>query len=178
MRKGEKQGLPADEQKTESEKRKVTLIPASKSMVRMDLQLFATIVCLIPPGKLSSVEAICEMWAKRKGRDFCELERGVLPYGKSLFFSPADVAKIETAKEVLSRPEGDKTDFIPYWRLVSVRGYLIDFGYAGLWTKERQKEILEREGHTIEKLNNGNRSYRVVGYKEKMMDLNGLIIKE
>jgi len=48
-------------------------IPAAKKAVYLDKQTFATIMCMIPAGKLITQEAICEMWARRKGADFCEI---------------------------------------------------------------------------------------------------------
>lgn len=39
-------------------------IPAAKKAVYLDKQMFATIMCMIPAGKLTTQEAICEMWAK------------------------------------------------------------------------------------------------------------------
>lgn len=153
-------------------------IPASTSIAYLDLQMFATIVCMIPAGKLTTTEAISEMWAKRKGKRHCELADGVLPYGKDFAFTPADVTRVDTILDFASLPNVDESNFIPYWRLISTRGHLIDFGYAGLWTKERQKEMLEHEGHTIIKMANGNRSYKVQNYKNALLDLNSLIIKE
>ena len=44
-------------------------IPAAKKTVYLDKQMFATIMCMIPAGKLTTQEAICEMWARRKGAD-------------------------------------------------------------------------------------------------------------
>ena len=43
-------------------------IPAAKKAVYLDKQMLATIMCMIPAGKLTTQEAICEMWAKRRGR--------------------------------------------------------------------------------------------------------------
>lgn len=66
-------------------KRRVGFIPATKDPVYMDNQMFATIVSLIPAGKLTTHKAICEMWAKRSGKDYCEVRGGILPFDKSLF---------------------------------------------------------------------------------------------
>lgn len=48
-------------------------IPAAKKTVNLGRQMFATIVTMIPAGKLTTQESIYEMWAKRKGGDHCEL---------------------------------------------------------------------------------------------------------
>lgn len=153
-------------------------IPATKTVAYIDDQMFASIVCMIPPGKLSTIEAILDMWAKRHGKDFAESNGGILPYSRKVLFAPRDVQRLDTFQQFLDYPKIDEGDLIPYWRLVSVRGHLIDFGYAHFWTKEKQKEMLEREGHTIVKLNNGDRSYQVTDYKKSLMDLNALIINE
>ena len=39
----------------------VVYIPATKKAVHLDKQTFATIMCMIPIGKLTTQEAICEM---------------------------------------------------------------------------------------------------------------------
>ena len=60
-------------------------IPAAKKAVYLDKQTFATIMCMIPAGKLTTQEAICEMWARRKGADFCEIEDGgIMPFDKKI----------------------------------------------------------------------------------------------
>ena len=70
----------------------IEFIPATKKTVYLDKQMFATIMCMIPAGKLTTQEAICGMWAKRRGADRCEIESsGVMPFDKRLFWKPTDV---------------------------------------------------------------------------------------
>ncbi len=64
-------------------------IPAAKKAAYLDKQMFATIMCMIPAGKLITQEAICEMWARRKGANFCEIKGdGIMPFDKKLFWNP------------------------------------------------------------------------------------------
>lgn len=154
----------------------VEYIPASKSQTYLDNQMFATIVCMIPPGKLTTSEAICEMWAKRKSVDFCELGGGIMPFCRTIFWKPADVWRVDTLKELRAYGKAEDKAWIPYWRIISKTGMLIDFGQY--YSKEMQKELLERENHTIIQPNLEKRLYRVVNYKDALFDLGKLIINE
>lgn len=155
---------------------KVEYIPASKSKTYLDKQMFATIVCMIPAGKLTTSEAIFEMWAKRKGADYCELGGGIMPFDRTLFWKPTDVQRVDTLGELNSYLKIDDKGAIPYWRIISKTGALVDFGQYS--SKETQKAHLEREGHTIVQPNPEKRLYRVVNYKDALFDLNKLVIKE
>ena len=151
-------------------------IPATKKTAYLDKQMFATIVTMIPAGKLTTQEAIYEMWAKRKGVDRCELqEHGLLPVDKRVLWTPADVQRVDFITDLKSY-RYDKESLIPYWRMISLRGMLIDYGHY--FDKEAQKELLEREGHVIEQPDPNKRLYRVQNYKAALFDLNKLIIKE
>ena len=151
-------------------------IPATKKTVYLDKQMFATIVTMIPAGKLTTQEAIYEMWAKRKGVDRCELqEHGLLPVDKRVLWTPADVQRVDFITDLKSY-RYDKESLIPYWRIISPNGTLVDFGrYCD---KETQKMMLEQEGHVIDQPNPNRRLYRVQNYKAALFDLNKLIIKE
>ncbi len=152
-------------------------IPTAKKTVYLDRQMFATIVSMIPAGKLTTQEAIYEMWAKRKGADHCELQNySILPIDKRVLWKPTDVQRVDFIDDLKSYPDIDEKNIIPYWRLISPRGTLVDFGrYC---TKETQKEFLEREGHVIVQPNPNRRLYRVQNYKEVLFDLDRLIINE
>lgn len=151
-------------------------IPAAKKTMYLDRQMFATIMCMIPAGKLTTQEAIYEMWAKRKGADRCELqEHSILPIDKRVLWEPADVQRVDFITE-LNSYRYDKETLIPYWRIISPNGTLVDFGrYCD---KETQKMMLEQEGHVIEQPNPNRRLYRVRDYKAALFDLNKLIINE
>ena len=91
-------------------------IPAAKKTVYLDKQMFATIMCMIPAGKLTTQEAICEMWARRKGADFCEIEGGgIMPFDKKLFWTPADVQRVDFITELKDYGKPDRDSLIPYW---------------------------------------------------------------
>ena len=157
--------------------RSVVYIPATKKAAYLDKQTFATIMCMIPPGKLTTQEAICEMWARRKGADFCEIKSGgIMPFDKKLFWRPADVQRVDFITDLKEYGRPDEGILIPYWRMISLRGMLIDCGRY--FDKETQKELLEREGHVIEQPNPNRRLYRVQNYKAALFDLDKLIIKE
>jgi len=152
-------------------------IPATKKTAYLDKQMFATIICMIPAGKLTTSDAICEMWAKRKGADYCEIEGGgIMPFDKRILWTPADVQRVDFITELKDYGKADTDSLIPYWRLISLRGMLIDYG--NYFDKEAQKTLLEREGHVIEQPDSNKRLYRVRNYKAALFDLNKLIIKE
>ena len=149
-------------------------IPASPSFVELRMHTFANIVRMIPAGKLSSTDAICKMWAQRHGKKHCEIENALLPYTTDFAYRPMDITRVDTMLDIIFRPDIKDGNIIPYWRLVSVRGHLKGYG---MWDKEMQKEMLEKEGHTIIKLDKGD-SFVVKDYKKALFDLDSLIIKE
>ena len=155
----------------------VGYIPATLKTVYLDKQMFATIMCMIPAGKLTTHEAICKMWAKRKGADYCEIESGgIMPFDKKLFWMPTDVQRVDFITEIKNYGKADTDSLIPYWRMISLRGMLIDYGCY--FDKEAQKTLLEQEGHVIEQPNPHKRLYRVQNYKSALFDLDKLIINE
>ena len=152
-------------------------IPATKKTVYLDKQMFATIMCMIPAGKLTTQEAVCEMWAKRKGADYCEIESsGIMPFDKRIFWTPTDVQRVDFFTDLKSYGSDNTETLIPYWRLIDPNGTLVDFGR--ICDKETQKIMLEREGHVIVQPNPNRRLYRVQDCKAALFDLNKLIINE
>ena len=154
-------------------------IPASKKAVHLDKQTFSTIMCMIPAGKLTTQEAICDMWARRKGADTCEIkDGGIMPFDKQMFWTPADIQRVDFITDLKSynKSKSNLDDLIPYWRMISLKGTLIDFGRY--FDKETQKELLEQEGHVIVQPNQNRRIYRVENYKAALFDLSRLIINE
>jgi len=151
--------------------------PAAKKTVYLDKQMFATIVTMIPMGKLTTQEAIYEMWAKRKGADHCELQNySILPIDKRVLWKPTDVQRVDFITDLKSYRGDDKENLIPYWRIISPNGTLVDFGR--ICDKETQKAMLEWEGHVIIQPNTDRRLYRVKDYKAALFDLDRLIINE
>jgi len=153
-------------------------IPAAlRKVVYLDKQMFATIVTMIPVGKLTTQEAIYEMWAKRKGADHCELQNySILPIDKRVLWKPTDVQRVDFITDLKSYGGDDKENLIPYWRIISQNGTLVDFGR--ICDKETQKAMLEWEGHVIVQPNPDRRLYRVKDYKAALFDLDRLIINE
>lgn len=154
----------------------VIFTPATQRVVPMNKQMFATIIAMIPAGKLTTLEAIYRMWAKRKGGGTCELQGGILPLGKDFYWQPTDVQRIDFLNELSEYRRAKPEDLIPYWRIISLRGNLIDFGVY--CTKETQREFLEREGHVIIQPDPNKRLYKVQDYKAALFDLDKLIINE
>lgn len=155
----------------------IEYIPPTKKTVYLDKQTFATIMCMIPAGKLTTREAICEMWAKRKDADYCEIGgNGIMPFDKRMVWKPADIQRVDFITELKAYGKEDSETLIPYWRMISLRGMLIDYGTY--FDKEAQKMCLEQEGHVIEQPNPSKRLYRVLNYKAALFDLNKLIINE
>ena len=151
--------------------------PATKKTAYLDKQMFATIICMIPAGKVTTLDAICEMWARRKGADCCEIEGGgIMPFDKRMCWTPTDVQRVDFITELKDYGKVDVGSLIPYWRLISLRGMLIDYGRY--FDKETQKTLLEREGHMIEQPDPNKRLYRVQNYKAALFDLNKLIINK
>ena len=152
-------------------------IPAAKKTVYLNTQMFATIMCMIPAGKLTTQEAICGMWAKRKGAGCCEIKRsGIMPFDKRLFWMPVDVQRVDFITELKDYGKADMENLIPYWRIISTNGTLVDFGR--FCDKETQKDFLEREGHVIVQPDPNKRLYQVQNYKAALFDLDKLIISE
>lgn len=98
-------------------------IPATKKTVYLAKQTFATIICMIPAGRLTTQEAICEMWARRKGADNCEIENGgIMPFDKRMFWTPVDVQRVDFIDDLKSYRNDDWESIIPYWRLRAYPG--------------------------------------------------------
>lgn len=60
-------------------------IPATEKTVYLDKYMFATIMYMIPTGRLTTQAVIYEMWAKRKKVGCYEIESsGILPIDKRM----------------------------------------------------------------------------------------------
>ena len=106
----------------------------------------------IPHGKVITVSKIREYFAKENGADFTE------PITAGIFVSIAAWASYQR--------EEDKT---PYWRTLKANGELNEKYPGGI---ETQKEILEKEGHTIIQKGRKNIKYYVKDYESVLFDLN------
>lgn len=109
---------------------------------------------LVPSGKLLTVGAIREYFARQNGADFTE------PITAGIFVSIAAWASFQRRE--------DKT---PYWRTLKAGGEL-NAKYPG--GVEAQKEMLEKEGHTIIQKGRKNIRYFVKDYESALFSLEAL----
>ena len=105
-----------------------------------------------PWGKVITVGCIREYFAKVNGADFTE------PITAGIFVSIAAWASHQRFE--------DKT---PYWRTLKANGELNEKYPGGV---EAQKEMLEKEGHTIIQKGRKNIRYYVKDYESFLFDLN------
>lgn len=105
----------------------------------------------VPFGKLLTVGLIREYFAKQNGADFTE------PITAGVFVSIAAWASEQRAE--------NKT---PYWRTLKANGEL-NPKYPG--GAEAQKEMLEKEGHTVVQKGRTNIRYYVQNYEQALFDL-------
>lgn len=105
----------------------------------------------VPFGKLLTVGMIREYFARQSGADFTE------PITAGIFVSIAAWASYQRAE--------DKT---PYWRTLKANGELNEKYPGGV---QAQKELLEKEGHTIIQKGRKNLKYYVKDYEKALADL-------
>lgn len=105
----------------------------------------------VPYGKLITVGKIREYFAEISGADFTE------PITAGIFVSIAAWASHQR--------EDDKT---PYWRTLKANGELNEKYPGGVIF---QKEMLQKEGHTIIQKGRTNIRYYVENYEDSLWDL-------
>ena len=105
---------------------------------------------LVPFGKLLTVGEIRDYFARESGADFTE------PITAGIFVSIAAWAS--------DQRETDKT---PYWRILKAKGELNPKYPGGVMA---QKEMLEKEGHTVVQRGRTNIRYYVKDY-EKVLEI-------
>lgn len=105
----------------------------------------------VPYGKVTTVGAIREYFAKLSGADFTE------PITAGIFVSIAAWASYQRAD-----------DETPYWRTLKADGELNGKYPGGI---EAQKERLEAEGHTIVQKGRKNIRYYVKDFEQFLFDL-------
>lgn len=105
----------------------------------------------VPFGKLLTVGAIREYFAKKNGADFTD------PITAGIFVSIAVWASYQRTE-----------DETPYWRTLKANGEL-NAKYPG--GAEAQKEKLEAEGHTVVKKGRTNIRYYVKDYEKALYPL-------
>lgn len=106
---------------------------------------------LVPFGKLLTVAAIREYFARQNDADFTE------PITSGIFVSIVAWASFQRMDS--------KT---PYWRTLKANGELNPKYPGGI---EAQKELLEKEGHTIISKGRKNIKYYVKDYKSALFSL-------
>ena len=106
---------------------------------------YDTIMRKVPFGKVITVGEIREYFAGKSGADFTE------PITAGIFVSIAAWASYQRTE--------DKT---PYWRTLKANGELNEKYPEGI---EKQKELLEKEGHTIIQKGRKNIRYYVKDYE-------------
>lgn len=107
----------------------------------------------IPAGKLTTVGAIRDYFARENDADFTE------PITAGIFVSIAAWASHQR--------DHDET---PYWRTLKAKGEL-NLKYPGGVAAQREK--LEAEGHTIVERGRKNLRYYVQDYEQALFDLEG-----
>lgn len=106
---------------------------------------------LVPYGKLITIGAIREYFAKQNGADFTE------PITAGVFVSIAAWASFQR-----------KEDETPYWRTLKANGELNAKYPGGI---EAQRELLEKEGHTVIQKGRTNIRYYVKDYEQALFSL-------
>lgn len=105
----------------------------------------------VPLGKLLTVGTIRDYFAKQSGADFTE------PITAGIFVSIVAWASYQR-----------ETDETPYWRTLKANGELNSKYPGGI---DAQKELLEKEGHTIIQKGRTNIKYYVKNYEEALFTL-------
>ena len=106
----------------------------------------------VPKGKLVTINEIREALARKHGTTICcPLTTGIFAW-----------IAAHAAEEQRQKGKGDIT---PYWRTLKTNG-VINPKYPG--GVERQRELLEREGHTVVQK---GKKYVVADYKKSIVKL-------
>lgn len=106
---------------------------------------------LVPYGKLLTVGMIRDYFAKQSGADFTE------PITAGIFVSIAAWASCQRQE-----------DQTPYWRTLKANGELNSKYPGGV---EAQKQMLEKEGHTVIQKGRKNIKYYVKDYEQALFAL-------
>lgn len=109
------------------------------------------IMRLVPYGKLLTVGMIRDYFAKQSGADFTE------PITAGIFVSIAAWASCQRQE-----------DQTPYWRTLKANGELNSKYPGGV---EAQKQMLEKEGHTVIQKGRKNIKYYVKDYEQALFAL-------
>lgn len=127
----------------------VTFIPA-KPHFHVKRDIFVQIVDSIPPGKLTTPEAIIAFLSDLYGEECISIP--------DFTYTRID--------EALAGVEHN------WWRLVSPRGLIQEIRHFP-YSIDTRKRLLEEEGYTVVP-SRSNVSYQVLNYKDSLYDLNEL----
>ena len=109
-----------------------------------------TIMKQVPKGRLLTLEEICKKLAKNHGVDYCcTLTTGIF------------INIVANAAEEMNND-------VPYWRTIKNDGQLNKRFPGGV---EKQKRLLEQEGHTITKRGRKHIKYYVKDFDKKVIPL-------
>lgn len=144
-------GLPFETKLPESKieltddgvERSVEVIPAKPSL-RVSMDEYLELLCLVPVGKVTRVVDIEAHLAKLHGVNHVTVEQSVIGH----------------------RPD------VPFWRELSTRGMLQDNPFH--CPKEYQKEMLEKEGLTVIPGGAYNKSLKVENYRDYLFNFDTL----
>lgn len=112
---------------------------------------YDTVMKRIPAGKVITVGEIRDYFARKAGADFTD------PITAGIFVSIAAWASFQRSD--------DKT---PFWRTLKANGELNEKYPGGV---SAQKEMLEKEGHTIISRGRKNIKYYVKDYEKSLFNL-------
>lgn len=147
------QGFPFDISKLREEHQKnnvnnVIHVPASPH-ITVSMDEYVALLMKIPEGKITRFDDI-------------------LNYFKQKYNIRAEI-DLRPAMYKDNKP-------IPYWRIVSTRGMLSDYGHY--FSKELQAKYLEEEGFEIIAVGPNKRSLQVKDYRQYLFDFSSIIDSE
>ena len=126
---------------------KEVIYKPSKESVRVPYAVYINLLRVVPKGRLTRYVDIENYVRKQLNVENIE------------FISNA----LETRKIFECYAQGE----IPFWRVVSERGFLTDTLNC---SRDRQEKLLDEERFTITECGTANRSLRVENYKEYLFD--------
>lgn len=116
-------------------------IPTNSDYASLPFAIYAQIICMILEGKVSTQEAILDYCSKRYGKHYVDIEypATVKPTLKADIGQGIPIVHFTFIAEHPGQ-QPDKNVLIPYWRIISARGFLTSP------SKDSQKAKLEKMG--------------------------------
>ena len=141
--------LPVSQSESSNEKPVVVQIPAHPTKL-IPMQEYIELLCKVPEGKITRMTDIERYLEKKYNVSHVSIEFNVN------FQNPL-------------------WEGIPIWREVSTRGMLQDTMHC---SRDRQAELLQKEGHSIVPCGSYQRSLKVNNYKDFLFDFDSLSKEE